>query len=271
MILDIAFSPCPNDTLIFYGLVNKKIDLKGLSFREHIFDIETLNERTLSGDFHITKLSTGGYYLVRDRYDIFSSGSAMGMGCGPLLVAKEVIDLNELSGARVGIPGRLTTANLLFRLFLKENKKDINFIPQYMVFNEIIPAITTGRLKAGIIIHEQRFTYRGYGLLKIIDLGEWWQQRTSLPVPLGCICIKRELGEDVKELINGILRDSVMHGINHIEDAMPYIRHYSQELSEDVIRKHIELYVNTYTIDMGEEGRRAIKRLLEMAEGVESL
>ncbi len=221
MILDIAFSPCPNDTLIFYGIVNKKIDLKGLEFREHIFDVETLNERAWRGDFDITKLSTGGYLYVRDQYEILSSGSAIGTGCGPLLVARKTIDdIRELDGTRIGIPGRFTTANLLFRLFLEErmaySRTSLRFIPEYMLFSEIIPAIISGRLMAGIIIHEQRFTYRTYGLKEIIDLGGWWQEKTSLPVPLGCICMKKKYGREMIEIVNGILRDSVLYGIDHI-------------------------------------------------------
>ncbi len=270
MRLKIAFSPCPNDTLIFYGIVNKKINLKGIEFIEYIFDVETLNEKALREDFDVTKLSVGGYLHVRDQYEILSSGSAIGMGCGPLLIAREKIDIRELDGTRIGIPGRFTTANLLFNLFLEEKmayyRTSLKFIPEYMIFSDIIPGIISGRLTAGVIIHEQRFTYRTYGLTEIIDLGEWWQERTSLPVPLGCICMKRKYGREMIELVNGILRDSVLYGINHIEEAMPYIRLHSQELSEDVIRSHIGLYVNNYTIDMQDGGRMAINKLIDMAE-----
>ncbi len=268
MRLSLGFSPCPNDTLIFYGLVEGKIDRAGLEFEPFIADVETLNERALRGEPDITKVSVACYLSLRDRYELLSSGSAIGRGCGPLLVTGDAISIKGLSGSVIAVPGRLTTAHLLFRSFIKKELKDFSFIPEFMTFDRIIPSIKAGRVRAGIIIHESRFTYEAEGLRALIDLGEWWEKETGLPIPLGCIIARKSLGMKTIREIDSLIRESVLYGLKNLKEALPYIKRYSQELSEDVIMKHIRLYVNDFTVDMSSEGRRSIERLMELEESL---
>ncbi len=260
MRLSLGFSSCPNDTLIFYGLMNGII--KGdITFKEFIADVQTLNEKALAGELDITKVSVAAYLQLQDRYELLNSGAAIGRGCGPLLVTKALTSITELHGSEIAIPGRLTTAYLLFRAFIKKNFMDFSFVPRFMTFDRIIPAVSSGEVKAGIIIHESRFTYETAGLKALIDLGEWWESYTGLPIPLGCIIAKKSLGGALIKKIDSLIHDSVVYGLNNISQALPYIKRYSRELSEDVIIKHIRLYVNDLTIDMGPQGREAIETL----------
>ena len=261
MRLSLGFSPCPNDTLIFYGLTQNKINRAPFVFEEFIEDVQTLNERALRRELHITKVSVATYLKVKGEYELLSSGGAIGRGCGPLLVTERIDSLKELNGAEIAIPGRLTTAYLLFLFYIRRTMKDFSFQPRFMTFDKIIPSIKKGNLRAGIIIHESRFTYEFQGLKALVDLGEWWEAETGLPVPLGCIIAKKDLGEGVIKKIDSLIRESVIYGLSHLEEALPYIRRYSQELSEDVIIKHIRLYVNEFTVDMSQEGRKAIETL----------
>lgn len=263
MKLRLGFSSCPNDTLLFYALIEGKIDRTGLEFEPFIEDVESLNERALRDELDITKVSVASYLRVRDRYELLNSGSAIGRGCGPLLVTETAKSIKELSGSAIAIPGRLTTAYLLFRSFIRKNLKDFSFIPEFMTFDRIIPSIKSKKVRAGIIIHEARFTYEAEGLRPLIDLGEWWEKETGLPIPLGCIIAKKSLGKDLIERIDSLIRESVLYGLRNIEEALPYIKNYSQELSEKVIIKHIGLYVNDFTIDMSSEGRKGIERLMD--------
>ncbi|MCX7792782.1 MAG: 1,4-dihydroxy-6-naphthoate synthase [Thermodesulfovibrionales bacterium] len=265
MKLTIGFSSCPNDTLIFYGLVNKKIE-SDIIFKEFIEDVETLNERAISGDLDVTKVSVAAYLKVKDKYELLNSGAAIGRGCGPLIVTKELSSIRELQGSEIAIPGRLTTANLLFKAYVKKNYGSFSFIPKFMTFDKIIPSVCRGDVKAGIIIHESRFTYEKAGLMSLIDLGEWWEKDTGLPIPLGCLIAKKSLGKDLIKKIDSLIHNSVIYGLEHLKEVLPYIKSHSQELSEDVIMKHIRLYVNDFTIDMGSHGREAIERLKNMEE-----
>lgn len=269
MNLTLGFSSCPNDTLIFYALMNGIIKAgvsSDITFKEFISDVQTLNEKALAGELDVTKVSVAAYLKVCDRYELLNSGAAIGRHCGPLLVTKELSSIAELNGSEIAIPGELTTAYLLFRAFIKKNFGDFSFIPRFMTFQRIIPAVSSGEVRAGIIIHESRFTYQAAGLRALIDLGEWWEKGTGLPIPLGCIIAKRSLGGDLIKKIDSLIHDSVVYGLNNISQAMPYIKRYSQELSEDVIMKHIRLYVNDFTIDMGSQGREAIERLNDMED-----
>jgi len=259
--LSLGFSPCPNDTLIFYALTQNKIKRAPFVFEEFIEDVQTLNEKALRKELHITKVSVATYLKVKDDYELLSSGGAIGRGCGPLLVTERIDNIKELNGAEIAIPGRLTTAYLLFLFYIKRTMKDFSFKPIFMTFDKIIPAIKKGNLRAGLIIHESRFTYESQGLKALVDLGKWWESETGLPVPLGAIIAKKDLGEEIIKKIDSFIRESVIYGLNHLEEALPYIRSYSQELSEDVIIKHIRLYVNDFTINMSDEGRRAIETL----------
>lgn len=265
MNLSLGFSSCPNDTLVFYGLINGKLK-SDISFKEFIADVETLNEKALDGELDITKVSVSAYLKVHERYELLNSGAAMGRGCGPLLVTRNVSSISELNGSEIAIPGRFTTAYLLFRAFIKKNFRDLFFVPRFMTFDKIIHAVSSDEVRAGIIIHESRFTYESAGLKALIDLGEWWERNTGLPIPLGCIIAKKSLGIDLIKKIDSLIHDSVVYGLKNIDEALSYIKRYSQELSEDVIMKHIRLYVNDFTIHMGTQGREAIERLKEMED-----
>ncbi len=271
MRISLGFSSCPNDTLIFYGLIRGKIDTGPFRFEEFITDVETLNEKAMRNELDVTKVSVAGYLKVRDRYELLNSGSAMGRRCGPLLVTERACSLEDLNGRIIAIPGRFTTAYLLFLLYLRYSgfsERGFSFVPLFTTFDRIIPAIKSKEADGGVIIHETRFTYPAFGLREILDLGQWWEEETGLPVPLGCIIAKKELGAETIRRIEGMIRESVLYGLRHVEEALPFIKSYSQEVSEDVIRRHIGLYVNEYTVDLSPDGRRGIERLSEMGEGI---
>lgn len=284
--ISLGFSPCPNDTFIFYALANKKIDTEGLDFNPIIEDVETLNQIAIKRGIDLTKVSCHAFYYLQDDYHFLRTGGAFGRGCGPLLVVKGqglsfdkvcpepverlgtgVKGIN-LSGKKIAIPGKFTTAFLLLKLYLSAlNLKPSTFVS--MPFNEIMEAVKSGKADAGLIIHESRFTYSQYGLAKIIDLGEWWEKETGLPIPLGGITAKKSLGIQNILKIERLIRASVEYSIFHRDEAMSYIKRYSQELSDDIILKHISLYVNDYTLDIGNEGEAALDELLKRAKRIE--
>jgi len=262
--LSLGYSPCPNDTFIFYALVHGKIDAGGLQFKEILLDVETLNRMALKGKFDITKVSYNAFGNLRDDYCLLRSGGALGRGCGPLLVARgQESGVRSLKNKKIAIPGELTTAYLLLQLYDPDLKKNIKVMP----FNMIIDAVKKGEVDAGLIIHESRFTYPSYGLKKIIDLGEWWERETGLLIPLGCIIAKRSLGIDVIGKVERLIRESVQYAMSRPEMlGVKYIKKHSQELYDSVIAEHINLYVNDYSIDIGNDGIRAVRKLLDMAE-----
>lgn len=257
--LSLGFSPCPNDTFIFYALVHGKIDLDDLVFREPLLeDVEKLNVWALNKKLDVTKLSCHALGHVLDEYCVLSAGSALGRGCGPLLVARTGGEAGQLCGRRIAIPGRLTTAALLLRMFLPEPCDLVE-----MRFDLIMDAIAKGEVDAGVIIHESRFTYRERGLVCLQDLGEWWEKSFGLPIPLGCIVARRSLGEEKIRAIDRAIRHSVEYAFRYPDQCLPYIRSRSQELEEGVVRSHIGLYVNDFSKDLGVEGRAAIAAFLE--------
>ncbi len=259
--LTLGFSPCPNDTFMFYPLVHGLVDTAGLSFRERLEDVETLNQLALAGELDVSKVSYHALGHIRDRYALLRSGSALGRGCGPLLVAREDISPADLRNRRIAVPGRYTTALLLLRLL--DPKLD-NFI--VMPFNEIMDAVTSGAVDAGLIIHESRFTYQGLGLHKLIDLGEWWETETGLPIPLGGIVARRSLGVETIAAIERALKSGVTFSRANPGAAADYIREHAQEMSDEVCAAHIGLYVNDFSTELGAEGERAIAELLRRAE-----
>lgn len=259
--LTLGFSPCPNDTFMFYPLVHNLVDTGGLSFHERLEDVETLNQLALQGGLDVSKVSYHALGHLRDQYALLRSGSALGRGCGPLLVACEPCDPASLRRKTIAIPGRYTTAKLLLQLFDPEL---VNFL--VMPFNEIMDAVLCGNADAGVIIHESRFTYHGFGLHKLVDLGEWWETETGLPIPLGGIVARRSLGAEVIRQIDCSLQQGVSYSRTHPEEAGGYIRQHSQEMSAEVCAAHIDLYVNDFSNDLGEEGERAINCLLQRAE-----
>ena len=259
--LSLGFSPCPNDTFMFYPLIHSLVETDGLSFRERLEDVETLNRLALAGELDVSKVSYHALGHIRDDYALLRSGSALGRGCGPLLVAADKIDPSDLRGKVIAVPGRYTTAKLLLRLFDPGLE---NFL--VMPFNEIMDAVLSGQADAGLIIHESRFTYHGFGLHKLVDLGEWWEGETGLPIPLGGIVAKRSLGAETIASIERALRAGVEYAHSHPAAATTYIREHSQEMSEQVCAAHIKLYVNDFSADLGEEGERAIDELFRRAE-----
>jgi 1,4-dihydroxy-6-naphthoate synthase len=262
MTLTLGYSPCPNDCFIFDALVHQRIDLEGLEFNVELADVETLNRAAFAGRADITKLSFHAFGYCASDYALLDAGSALGRNCGPLLISKRPISREEVAagGLRIAIPGKYTTANLLMSLaFPKATAKT------ELVFSEIEGAVLDGRADAGLIIHENRFTYEEKGLRKIIDLGEFWESETGAPIPLGGIVIRRSLPDDVKASVNRIIRRSVEYAFANPADSRPYVRAHAQEMSEDVMYKHIDLYVNDYSIDLGAEGRGAVQLLFDRA------
>lgn len=258
MELSLGFSPCPNDTYIFYALVNGLVDTMGLRFnREVLEDVETLNAWAMEARLDVTKLSFHALGHVADKYVLLSSGAALGRGCGPLLVSGRNSNKSDLAELKVAVPGRFTTAAMLLRMFAPECNRTV-----VMRFDEIMPAILAGKVDAGVIIHESRFTYMQHGLKLVQDLGEWWEDVSGLPIPLGGIAAKRSLGEDVIARVDECIRESVCYAFKHGEQALPYIRKHAQELDDTVIADHIALYVNPFSEKLGQEGMASVREFL---------
>ncbi|CAG0972872.1 MAG: 1,4-dihydroxy-6-naphthoate synthase [Candidatus Methanoperedens sp.] len=259
MKISIGYSPCPNDTFIFYALTHNKLT-SDIEFKETLKDVETLNRLALQKVFDITKASFHGFGFLRDKYCLLHSGSALGRGCGPLIVARNRIDQEELISKKIAIPGKMTTAYLLLQMFAPGAKNIV-----HMPFDRIMNAVSMGSVDAGLIIHESRFVYPQYDLVKIIDLGEWWENKTGLPIPLGGILARRDLGATVIRNVDGLIRQSLEYASRHPEETVEYIKKNAQELDDEVIEQHIKLYVNDYTRDLG-DGIAAVEKLLEIAE-----
>lgn len=259
--LTIGYSPCPNDTFIFYGLIHGKVRVPGVEFLERLEDVETLNRMALDGRLDITKVSYHAIGHLRERYALLRSGGALGRGCGPLLVAKAGTRLPDLKRGMIAVPGTLTTAYLLLRLY---DPALTNII--VMAFDRIMDAVSGGDAAAGLIIHESRFTYPLYNLEKLLDLGEWWENHSGLPIPLGGILGKRTLGKDVLLGIENAIRESLRYARLHPDEVLHYCRQHSQEMDESVMKSHIGLYVNDFSLDLGEDGLTAVRRLFAEAE-----
>jgi len=262
MALSLGFSPCPNDCFMFDAIVNERIDLEGLSFTPHLADVEALNRETFAGTADVTKLSYHAYAYCRGNYELLDAGSALGRNCGPLLISARPITPDEVRSGRlrIAIPGVYTTANFLLGVAFPEALDRTA-----LVFSEIEGALLDGRFDAGVIIHENRFTYEAKGLHKIVDLGEFWEQETGAPIPLGAIAVRRSLPGDVKARVNRLVRRSVEFAFAHRDASLPYVRAHAQEMSEEVMYKHIDLYVNHYSVELGPDGRRAVALLFEKA------
>ena len=261
MKLTLGFSPCPNDTFIFDALVNKKIDTDGLEFEAVLADVETLNQWALEGKLDITKLSFPAFFKSLNNYTLLNAGSALGKGVGPLLITdsqQEITD-DEINQASIALPGANTTANLLFT-FAYPDARDKTF----MLFSAIENALVNKETDLGVIIHENRFTYQQKGLKKVRDLGEYWEQKMELPLPLGCIAINQTVKRSLALRVNELIRKSLEFAFKNYPAIPEYVKQHSQEMSEDVMRQHIDLYVNNYSLDLGDEGRQAIEALHEL-------
>jgi 1,4-dihydroxy-6-naphthoate synthase len=259
MKLTLGFSPCPNDTFIFDALIHHKIDTEGLDFDVVFDDVETLNQKAFNAELDITKLSYHAYgYAIKD-YVLLDAGSALGFGVGPVLICKNELDLTK-ENLKVGIPGKYTTANFLLSLAYPNLKNKIE-----LVFSDIEQKLLNEEIDLGLIIHENRFTYRDKGLLKVKDLGEYWEEKTNCAIPLGGIVIKRSLPDNIKQKVNRLIRKSVEFAFQNPKSALPFIKSHAQEMDEKVMYQHIELYVNKYSVDLGEEGKEAIELLFKEA------
>ena len=254
----LGFSPCPNDTFIFDALVNKKIDTGNYDFDVVLEDVQTLNQWAINKKLDITKLSYGVLPLVLDNYAVLNSGSALGRGVGPLLITKDAITSTEIDNYTIAIPGEQTTAHLLFSLAYPTAKRKL-----FLRYDEIENFVAQGK-GLGVIIHENRFTYQDKGLKKIMDLGNFWEKATGSAIPLGGIVIKRKIATNLQKEINTLIKKSIEYAFKNYASLNDYIRNNAQEMSEAVIRKHIDLYVNKFSLNLGREGKISIKKLLKI-------
>jgi len=257
--ISIAFSPCPNDTFIFHAMLHRAIDTGSYAFSPHIDDVEALNSAAFKKTFQITKLSFYAYLLLKDDYELLDSGSALGFGCGPLLVTRKESTFSP--DFRVAIPGSHTTACLLLKLWNPEIRNIV-----VTRFDRILPGVQSGEYDAGLIIHEGRFSYPEYGCIKVIDLGVWWEKETKLPIPLGCIAIRKDPQTIIhKKEVELIIRNSSLYAKNNRDASRLFVKKHAQELDYGVIDGHIDLYVNDFTVSLGITGQRAVQTLEEMA------
>ncbi len=259
--LTLAISPCPNDTFIFDALLHHKIDTEGLEFKLVFADVEQLNQAAFKEEYDITKLSYHAFAYVSDKYILLRSGSALGKNCGPLLISKRELSEEELTDATIAIPGKYTTANFLFSL-----KYPFATHKTAVVFSEIEDDLLNNKFDSGVIIHENRFTYASKGLKKIIDLGAYWEQTYKVPIPLGGIAIRRTFSNELQLTVERIIRRSIEFAFAHPQSSSDFVREHSQEMSMEVCRQHIELYVNKYSIQLGFEGELAVNTLYKIAQ-----
>ena len=268
MKLTLGFSPCPNDTFIFDALIHHKIDTEGLTFEVSYDDVETLNQKAMKGQLDITKLSFHAFAYAASQYALLDAGSALGFGVGPLLIShkldQEILAeriKSDPGSLRVGIPGKYTTANFLLGIAYPELQNK-----QELVFSEIETALLEDQIDLGLIIHENRFTYKDKGLTKIVDLGDYWEKLTGCAIPLGGIVINRNLDREIQLKVNRLVRESVEYAFAHPKSGIDFIREHAQAMDEAVMYKHIELYVNKYSINLGAEGRKAVDTLFKLAQ-----
>ena len=260
MKLTLGFSPCPNDTFIFDAMVHGRIDTEGIKFDYFLADIEDLNRRAFASEVDITKISYHAYAYVAENYLILNSGSALGYGNGPLLISKKNLKTRELKDSKIAIPGLYTTANLLFSIEWPEAVGKTEYL-----FSEIEDALLNEEVDAGLIIHETRFTYHKKGLIKIADMGEDWEGLTGLPIPLGAIVISRRVPEEIALKVNRVIRRSLEYAYRDSLASYDFVKKNAQEMNSNAMNKHIKLYVNKYTLDLGIEGKNAIKELFRIA------
>lgn len=263
--LDLAYSSCPNDTFIFKGIARGFINTRGMDFRIFIEDVETLNQNAARERYHITKLSFAALGSLLDRYALLRTGAALGKGCGPLLISLPGRQMVDRTRPVVAVPGMGTTACHLFRFYLADLFPGLEPDLCAMPFEQVMPAVGSGRADFGVIIHEGRFIYQTQGFEMAADLGEWWEEKTGLPIPLGCIAVRRDLGKETARAVQTLIRESIDHAVAHPGQGKDYIKEHAQEMADEVISQHISLYVNEFSRDIGEEGTRAITAFFDHA------
>lgn len=260
MKLTLGFSPCPNDTFIFDGMVHGRVDTEGLEFDYFLADVEELNRKAFASEVDVTKISCHAYAYAAENYRILDSGSALGYGNGPLLISRHRIEPSKLNSARIAIPGRFTTANLLLTIAWPDAVNKSVYL-----FSDIEEALLKGEVDAGLIIHETRFTYQKKGLLKIADMGEYWDQLTGLPIPLGIIVINKRIPHDIALKVNRILRRSVEHAEEDSLAPFDFVASNAREMDSSVMNSHIKLFVNDFSLDLGAAGKKAVRELFRIA------
>lgn len=260
MKLSMAYSPCPNDTFMFHDVAAGLLARDGYDVAVHLHDVETLNRKALEGAFDVTKVSFHAYLLARQHYQLLNTGAALGFGCGPLVVAREPLNQTDMARVRVAVPGELTTAHLLFRLWAPQAQQKI-FVP----YDQVLDAVQSGAADCGILIHETRFVYRQAGLACVADLGQWWETQTGQPIPLGCIVARKTLGAAVISDLERLLRQAIVHSRAEPAGTAAYVRRHAQETDEKVLQQHIQMFVTDFSVDLGERGHAAIAALEKMA------
>ena len=263
MHLTLGFSTCPNDTYIFDAMVHGRIDTEGIEFELMMADVEELNRHAFSGEIDITKISYHAYAYIADSYVILNSGSALGFQNGPLLISKYKVYPDEIKNLRIAIPGKHTTANLLLKIAYPEHKNKKEYL-----FSDIEEVVLSGEMDAGLIIHENRFTYQQKGLKKVTDLGEFWESKTGLAIPLGGIIVNRKFPADVRQKIDRIMKRSIEFAFENPKVSYPFVKHHAQSMDDMVMENHIKLYVNEYTRDLGVSGRKAVETLYQEASSL---
>jgi 1,4-dihydroxy-6-naphthoate synthase len=258
MKLTVAISPCPNDTYIFYGLISGKIKIPNIEFEFHFLDIEALNLSVLQNQFNLCKISFAVAPQIATNYDLLSSGSALGKGCGPLLITHNKLPFSLKNEHKVALPGEHTTARFLFNYFYPEHSN-----VEFLIFSSIEKKLVDKTYDAGVIIHESRFTYQQKGLNEVLDLGSEWEKKLNLPIPLGGIAIAKNLSDDIKSEINAAIRKSIEYADSNFEEALAFCSKYAQEMNREVMLEHIKLYVNNFSKELGVDGKNAISKLFE--------
>jgi 1,4-dihydroxy-6-naphthoate synthase len=259
MTIRIGHSPDPDDAFMFYALTHKKVDAPGLAIEYVLEEIESLNRRAFTGELEVTAISAAMYLLVADHYRILDPGAAMGLGYGPILVAREPIPFNEIEERVVAIPGRHTTASLLLRMYCGDP-------PTIEVpFDKIPTVVVEGQADVGLLIHEGQITYQAMGLVKVMDLGQKWREESDLPIPLGINIVRRDVEESVARAISGALRESILYAQSHVDEALGYAMQFSRGMDRETCRRFVSMYVNDYTVTLGETGRRALEQLYRQA------
>jgi 5,8-dihydroxy-2-naphthoate synthase len=258
-LITVGHSPDPDDAFMFYALAHDKIDTGDLTFRHELQDIETLNRRALRGELEVTAVSIHAYAFLLDKYALLPSGCSMGDRYGPMVVARKPLQVSDLRGVKIAVPGTLTTAFLTLRLLAGEVTYEV--VP----FDQIIGAVAEGRFDAGLIIHEGQLTFQNQGLQLVVDLGVWWQEKTGLPLPLGGNVVRRDLGEEMMRNISRLLKESIRYALAHRQDALAYALRYARDMDVSLADRFVGMYVNDWTLDYGPRGRAAVQRLLEEA------
>jgi 1,4-dihydroxy-6-naphthoate synthase len=259
-IINVGHSPDPDDAFMFYALAHDKIDTGDLVFRHQLQDIETLNRRALKGELEVSAVSIHAYAFLLDKYALLPSGCSMGDRYGPMVIAKKPVAIGDLHSVKIAVPGTMTTAFLTLRLLLPQG-----FAFDVVPFDEIIPAVASGKYDAGLIIHEGQLTFQSQGLHLSVDLGVWWQDKTGLPLPLGGNVVRRDLGLETIQNISRLLKESIRYSLDHRQDALSYALNYARDMDRALADRFVGMYVNDWTLDYGERGRTAVRRLLDEA------